>query len=848
MFTSNNKILCGKPKEIYSYCRLCANPKTYDEIVDLTTNKEVYDRISRIVNFLKLNFLDLSNAVLPKAACKLCLRSIYSAYVFFVRVKNSQDLLKRVYKKPKTGCFNKSLTIKNDKSIKPKKIPKVKKQTQVGKLFISQQFVDTQKNDGGKSDATAKPTEQHSINKLSTDKLQSKTTRNIENTIQHSIKCDDLSKSGCLHEFLQIKKNEHQSQKCSEIVTKKRKHPTQNSQRSIQIKETEPGPNKSGRVNNMKKGQGNKQGCKKKIQNKKNVLDVAERHKQHITEALNVSENLANDEGIDTPNDPKRRKLSEKPFENPNGIQNGSVTTQNETDIFKMDPIFYLSLGTTPFNPEIQNTDQDLITNDYQTTLIEKDVNLHEVKNGELTNQEQIDELDNIIDLQDFKHTDSFMNLEMEIADNITEFENVDNVTDIIDFADVDDLENVHLENTVHNVESVGGLDDVNLNQVIQNNTFNAQKIANAKTIVNDQGVENLNVINLPGIDTNFTNTQDIENLNVSSLEGFEDVHAINLQDIDKTFSSYSDKFNSLDGINDVTLQDIGNIINFQDINCSIPGKNLNLLDKNHINNAISLQEIENVNNIINVQGIESVDNVLNLEECCIPGDALNLQDIQNVRATTNQIEIINVNSGKTINKIVNHKNIEHAISNQIPKLQGMENLQETDTANIFKEIEIDDGNIMNIQSKVGEASINDFDLQSIENINDVISLEEVEHMVNLQEVNILKSQEVGRVQNFMNLQAENNIMHKVDDILELRELDYEENVVTLNEPDFSWSSYTWKCLHCDSKLADMVSLREHSKETHGFCSGFSCVDCAEQLYTFNAFIEHVRQHRNMLR
>lgn len=66
---------------------------------------------------------------------------------------------------------------------------------------------------------------------------------------------------------------------------------------------------------------------------------------------------------------------------------------------------------------------------------------------------------------------------------------------------------------------------------------------------------------------------------------------------------------------------------------------------------------------------------------------------------------------------------------------------------------------------------------------------------------------------------------------------------------DKSWTSYKWYCFHCTEKFKSMEELRSHSKMVHDVCFGYSCADCNYVLMnTYNSFIEHVRQHRSVLR
>ncbi|XP_060808735.1 zinc finger protein 431-like [Amyelois transitella] len=78
-----------------------------------------------------------------------------------------------------------------------------------------------------------------------------------------------------------------------------------------------------------------------------------------------------------------------------------------------------------------------------------------------------------------------------------------------------------------------------------------------------------------------------------------------------------------------------------------------------------------------------------------------------------------------------------------------------------------------------------------------------------------------------------------------MKVLKSETNVKNVN---FSWASYLWSCDHCKAELDTMENLRLHSRFSHNYCYGFTCVDCNDEFNTFNAFVEHVRMHREYLR
>lgn len=64
---------------------------------------------------------------------------------------------------------------------------------------------------------------------------------------------------------------------------------------------------------------------------------------------------------------------------------------------------------------------------------------------------------------------------------------------------------------------------------------------------------------------------------------------------------------------------------------------------------------------------------------------------------------------------------------------------------------------------------------------------------------------------------------------------------------DKTWSSYTWLCKHCLKNQSSLADLRTHSKEEHGKCFGFVCVDCPKEQGNFGEFMDHVINHRQYL-
>ncbi|KAI5635389.1 zinc-finger double domain-containing protein [Phthorimaea operculella] len=75
------------------------------------------------------------------------------------------------------------------------------------------------------------------------------------------------------------------------------------------------------------------------------------------------------------------------------------------------------------------------------------------------------------------------------------------------------------------------------------------------------------------------------------------------------------------------------------------------------------------------------------------------------------------------------------------------------------------------------------------------------------------------------------------------------DDIIQNKYEDESWLSYPWCCKHCQVECESMDDLRSHSLQLHKKCYGFKCDDCDNLIfYTFNSFIEHVRQHREELR
>ncbi|XP_028042886.1 oocyte zinc finger protein XlCOF6-like [Bombyx mandarina] len=82
-----------------SHCRFCAENKAENELYVLTRNEELNDRIMKIIESLKIDFVDLSNSKLPRCVCRGCYAFLETADDFFTKARNSQPLLSAMYEK-----------------------------------------------------------------------------------------------------------------------------------------------------------------------------------------------------------------------------------------------------------------------------------------------------------------------------------------------------------------------------------------------------------------------------------------------------------------------------------------------------------------------------------------------------------------------------------------------------------------------------------------------------------------------------------------------------------------------------------------------------------------------------
>ncbi|KAL4710373.1 hypothetical protein ACJJTC_003770 [Scirpophaga incertulas] len=81
-----------------AHCRFCAELKGSDELLDLTLDIETYLEFTKVLDFLKLDFVDISWAnELPKTTCEPCSTALNDAFFFLKKVKRSQAFLKSYY-------------------------------------------------------------------------------------------------------------------------------------------------------------------------------------------------------------------------------------------------------------------------------------------------------------------------------------------------------------------------------------------------------------------------------------------------------------------------------------------------------------------------------------------------------------------------------------------------------------------------------------------------------------------------------------------------------------------------------------------------------------------------------
>lgn len=80
-----------------THCRMCAKQKNYAELLDLTADVKTFEEYIDIVDFLQLDFLDLSNETLPKTTCEKCYDTFQEAYKSFKKLSESQQVLRNLY-------------------------------------------------------------------------------------------------------------------------------------------------------------------------------------------------------------------------------------------------------------------------------------------------------------------------------------------------------------------------------------------------------------------------------------------------------------------------------------------------------------------------------------------------------------------------------------------------------------------------------------------------------------------------------------------------------------------------------------------------------------------------------
>lgn len=80
-----------------THCRMCAKQKNYAELLDLTADVKTFEEYIDIVDFLQLDFLDLSNETLPKTTCEKCYDTFQETYNLLKKLSESQQVLKKLY-------------------------------------------------------------------------------------------------------------------------------------------------------------------------------------------------------------------------------------------------------------------------------------------------------------------------------------------------------------------------------------------------------------------------------------------------------------------------------------------------------------------------------------------------------------------------------------------------------------------------------------------------------------------------------------------------------------------------------------------------------------------------------
>lgn len=89
--------LVNVSKAKLTHCRMCAKQKNYAELLDLTADVKTFEEYIDIVDFLQLEFLDLSNESLPKTTCEKCYDTFQETYKFLKNLSESQQTLKNLY-------------------------------------------------------------------------------------------------------------------------------------------------------------------------------------------------------------------------------------------------------------------------------------------------------------------------------------------------------------------------------------------------------------------------------------------------------------------------------------------------------------------------------------------------------------------------------------------------------------------------------------------------------------------------------------------------------------------------------------------------------------------------------
>lgn len=182
--------------------------------------------------------------------------------------------------------------------------------------------------------------------------------------------------------------------------------------------------------------------------------------------------------------------------------------------------------------------------------------------------------------------------------------------------------------------------------------------------------------------------------------------------------------------------------------------------------------------------------------------------------------------SQEILNKIFGEIALSHTFASYLPKIKR--NGKKKTKEDVGKEIYNENNNYFNKSIEINTETASPLVTDSPLRHNDCIAISDESNCDNNS--------------SFQNSYEEDNSITK-----NVFNTDTDNDSDTRVEEEKTWDSYIWLCKHCSNSQNSLQALKEHSREAHGKCYGFTCIDCSLDQNNFGEFIDHVIQHRQYL-